>query len=234
MTRKQQRTAPGHGAPPPGRATTGPLDGAALATSLAATLARWNGHDPLWVFGYGSLIWKPELHYDARVPARIFGYHRRLCLRSVRYRGTVERPGLVAGLDRGGSCAGVAFRLPAAGLRDQFAALWEREMFLGSYDPRWLRARRIDTGAPVRALAFVVRHDAPNYCGALAHDDLLAVLDGACGVYGTSLDYLERTVAALQAEGLRDPHLERLLQAARERCRAAAVRHRPPHPGESP
>jgi cation transport protein ChaC len=179
------------------------------------------------VFGYGSLIWRPELKYEARVPARVFGYHRRLCLRSVRYRGTAACPGLVAGLDRGGSCAGIAFRLPGAGLREQFDRLWRREMFLGSYQPRWLNAQWLRgahtahtapaTGAApqrVRVLAFVVRRDAPHYCGTLTEQDMLAVLESAHGVLGSSLDYLERTVAALHAEGLGDAHLERLVRIA--------------------
>jgi cation transport protein ChaC len=212
------------------------LTDAELSASCTAALAHWNARDPLWVFGYGSLIWRPDLHFEARVPARVFGYHRRLCLRSVRYRGTAACPGLVAGLDRGGSCAGIAFRLPVVGLRQQFEQLWRREMFLGSYQPRWLtaqllqdrRAAPVGSAAPqrVRALAFVVRLDAPHYCGSLAEPDVLAVLANARGVLGSSLDYLERTVAALHAEGLRDLHLERLMRMA---ARAAG---RPPAPLE--
>jgi cation transport protein ChaC len=185
-----------------------------LAASLNAMLARRDGRAPIWVFGYGSLIWKPELEFDQRIAARVHGYHRRLCLRSVTYRGTRECPGLVAGLDRGGSCAGVLYRLPGAGLREQLEKLWEREMFLGSYAPRWVTAASLDGGARVTALAFVVRRDARNYCGPLADELIVDVLRRACGRYGTSLDYLLRTVAALRELGLRDPHLERLAKKA--------------------
>jgi cation transport protein ChaC len=194
------------------------LTPAQLAASLETTLARWNGRAPLWVFGYGSLIWKPELEFDRRVPARVFGYHRRLCLRSVTYRGTIDCPGLVAGLDRGGSCAGVLYRLSLRGLRAQLARLWEREMFLGSYVPRWLSAMRLDARdgrrETVAAIAFVVRRDARNYCPPMHEDAIVDVLRNACGRYGTSLEYLQHTVTALRELGLRDPHLERLAHIA--------------------
>jgi len=197
-----------------------------LRISLAATLTGWNGRTPLWIFGYGSLIWKPEFDHDRRVPARVHGYHRKLCLRSIRYRGTFDCPGLVAGLDRGGSCAGIAYRLPADAVHRQLPLLWEREMFMGSYAARWLQARRIDGHGTVRALAFVVRPDGQNYCGSLSEAEILAVLSQACGIYGTSLDYLQRTVRALHADGLRDPHLESLVTQAQ---RATGPHQSGPH-----
>jgi cation transport protein ChaC len=193
--------------------TPGRWTEAQLQASLAAALAHWDGHTPLWVFGYGSLIWKPEFEFEAREPARIHGYHRRLCLRSVLYRGTQERPGIVAGLDRGGSCMGIAYRIGPAHVPAVFRQLWEREMFLGSYRPTWMRAR-LRGGAQAQALAFVVRREAFNYCGDLAEDEIIAILATACGVRGSSLDYLQRTVAALRDDGLRDPHLERLARRA--------------------
>jgi cation transport protein ChaC len=197
-----------------------------LAQSLATTLAHWHGREPLWVFGYGSLLWNPEFEFDRRVPARVYGYHRKLCLRSVRNRGTPECPGLVAGLDRGGSCAGIAYRVPAESVRAQFARLWEREMFMGSYTPRWLHVRRLDGHGALTALAFVVRRDAPNYCGRLGERETIEALARAAGRYGTSLDYLLRTVAALRAEGLSDPHLERLAQRAQRLLGKAVARPR--------
>lgn len=192
-------------------ARVGPAE---LAASLDATLTHWDGAGPVWVFGYGSLIWKPELEFDLRVPARVFGYHRRLCLRSIRYRGSFECPGIVAGLDRGGCCAGVAYRVRPERLREQFERLWEREMFMGSYDARWLRAQRLDEADRFHALAFVVRHDAPNYAGRLGEPELIDILTRACGHYGSSLDYLLRTVESLRAHGVPDPHLERLAHRA--------------------
>lgn len=189
---------------------------AQLRASLAESLARWDGRAALWVFGYGSLIWKPEFDFEAREPARIHGYHRRLCLRSVSYRGTHERPGIVAGLDRGGSCLGMAYRIGAADVPRVFGQLWEREMFLGSYRPTWTQARLL-RGGHAEVLAFVVRRDAFNYGGRLTEDELVEILRQARGTKGTSLDYLQRTVAALQEAGLRDPHLERLMHKAESR-----------------
>jgi len=189
---------------------------ARMRASLDASLAHWDRRSPLWVFGYGSLIWKPEFEFEAREPARIHGYHRRLCLRSVSYRGTHDCPGVVAGLDRGGSCLGMAYRVGATDVPRVFLGLWEREMFLGSYRPTWMQARLL-RGARVEALAFVVRRDAFNYGGRLADDELVQILVRACGSKGTSLEYLQRTVAALHEAGLRDPHLERLMHAAEGR-----------------
>ena len=189
---------------------------AQLRASLAASLAHWDRRSPLWVFGYGSLIWKPEFEFEAREPARIHGYHRRLCLRSVSYRGTHDCPGVVAGLDRGGSCLGMAYRIAAADVPRVFRRLWQREMFLGSYRPTWMRAHLLRR-APIQALAFVVRRDAFNYGGRLADDELVEILVRACGSKGSSLEYLQRTVVALHEAGLRDPHLERLMHRAEVR-----------------
>jgi cation transport protein ChaC len=150
------------------------LGRAEVKASLHRALERWNGASPVWVFGYGSLIWKPELVYDRRLTARVHGYHRRLCLWSRVNRGTPECPGLVAGLDRGGSCAGVVYRVPPHEVRRQFERLWEREMFMGSYAPRWLHCRAAD-GTSVSALAFVVRRDVPNYAGRLSEAEILDV-----------------------------------------------------------
>jgi cation transport protein ChaC len=185
-----------------------------MAASLAAALEGWDRRSPLWVFGYGSLIWKPELVFDRRVTARVHGYHRRLCLWSRINRGTPECPGLVAGLDRGGSCAGVVYRVPAASAPSEFGRLWEREMFMGSYAPRWLRCHLVD-GTDVRALAFVVRHDVAKYAGRLSEAEILDVFrKGSCGRFGTSLEYLVNTVRSLHEHGLRDPHFERLARHA--------------------
>jgi len=188
------------------------------AASLHQALAGWNRASPMWLFGYGSLIWNPEVTYDRRVTARVHGYHRSLCLWSRVNRGTLDCPGLVAGLDRGGSCAGIAYRLPAETAGEELERLWDREMFMGSYAPRWLDCRlhtSADEGPLVSALAFVVRRDAPNYAGKLSEREILAVFErGSCGRFGTSLEYLNKTVSSLREHGLRDPHLEKLARHA--------------------
>ena len=188
------------------------------AASLDQALSGWDRASEMWLFGYGSLIWNPEVTYDRRITARVHGYHRRLCLWSRVNRGTVDCPGLVAGLDRGGSCAGIAYRLPAESASDELERLWDREMLLGSYAPRWLDCR-LNAGAKegplVSALAFVVRRDAPNYAGKLTEREILAVFErGSCGRFGTSLDYLVKIVGSLRESGLRDPHLEQLARHA--------------------
>lgn len=186
------------------------LTEAELAGSLQACLAQWNQRSPLWVFAYGSLIWRPELSFDRRLPARVHGYHRRLCLWSKVNRGTPDCPGLVAGLDRGGSCAGVVYRVQGKAVASEFERLWQREMFMGSYHPRWLDCR-LESGARVSALAFVVRRDAPNYAGRLSESEIIGVFErGSCGMFGSSLEYLVNTVRALREHGITDPHLERL------------------------
>jgi cation transport regulator ChaC len=123
-----------------------------------------------------------------------------------------------AGLDRGGSCAGIAYRLPPESAGDELERLWDREMFLGSYAPRWLDCRLsadAQEGPLVSALAFVVRHNAPNYAGKLTDREILEVFaHGSCGRFGTSLDYLVKTVGSLREHGLRDPHLEQLARHA--------------------
>ncbi len=207
-------------APSPSPARSAELDVQALAASREALLRGWNGHDALWVFAYGSLLWNPELDYEERAPVRAHGYHRQLCVRSVRYRGTPEQPGVVAGLDRGGSCLGLAYRVAGPTVRAQFARLWQREMFLGVYEPRWLCCRRVDDGASLRALGFVVRRDGGHYCGGLGEEELLRVLGEARGAAGSSGQYLLQMVASLRAAGLPDRRLERLA--------ARLARPRPP------
>ena len=188
------------------------------AASLQQALAGWDRTAPMWLFGYGSLMWNPEVTYDRRIPARVYGYHQSLCLWSRVNRGTLDCPGLVAGLDRGGSCAGIAYRLPVQTAGDELERLWEREMFMGSYVPRWLDCRlhsNAREGALVPALAFVVRRDAQNYAGKLSEAEILAVFErGSCGRFGTSLEYLTKTVSSLRENGLRDPHLEKLARHA--------------------
>jgi glutathione-specific gamma-glutamylcyclotransferase len=185
-----------------------------LEASLDDFLRGWDGSSALWVFGYGSLIWKPELSFDLRLPARVHGYHRRLCLWSRINRGTPQCPGLVAGLDRGGSCTGVVYQVPAAAVRSQFLQLWQREMMTNSYAPRLIDCR-ISDGSLVPAVAFVVRRDAPNYAGRLDERAILAVFErGSRGRYGTSLEYLVNTICALRSHGIVDPHLERLARHA--------------------
>jgi cation transport protein ChaC len=126
-------------------------------------------------------------------------------------RGTVKVPGLVLGLDRGGSCHGVAYRLPARCARAELALLWRREMVVGSYKPRWLQVH--SSGHSLTALAFVVNRAHPQYAGRLSPQKQAKVLAAAQGVFGSSADYLERARVALVTHGIVDPYLERLAVA---------------------
>ncbi len=121
---------------------------------LERVIDEWGGHADLWVFGYGSLIWKPEFEHVERRPARVHGWHRALKMWSRVNRGTPQNPGLVFGLLSGGSVQGMAYRIPAGSALETLGRLWLREMPTGVYDPRWLPC--ITPGGTVRALAFTL------------------------------------------------------------------------------
>ena len=192
------------------------LDDEALSRSLTATLAAKPKGAGWWVFGYGSLLWNPLFPIAEARPATVHGLHRRFCLRSLASRGTRERPGLVLGLERGGACRGVAFRLPSALALDELHLLWRREMVVGSYRPVWVRVRAGERA--LTALAFAVRRDHPQYA-ALSMDEQADTIAHACGAFGSSCEYLTKTRAALAEHGIVDAYLERLAAdvAARQR-----------------
>lgn len=177
-----------------------------------------------WVFGYGSLMWRPGFdHVEAR-PARLSGYRRSLCIRSHVYRGTPERPGLVLGLEHGGSCLGMAFRVDS-GLTDEVMAyLRAREMVTNVYREKRLPVR-LDTGASVEAVAYVADRAHRQYVGGLGLDELAAAIAGAAGEAGANEDYVLNTIAHLRQLGIRDRWLESV--AARLSAPPAAPRPAP-------
>ena len=182
-----------------------------LVASREKALVHWDRKTDLWLFGYGSLIWNPGLPAVETVRSKVHGYHRGLYLWSRVNRGTPEQPGLVLALDRGGSCTGMAFRLAAEGAEPHLDVLWRREMAMNSYRVAWLPCTLID-GRRVAALAFVMRREVSTYTGKLPDPMVRHVLGCATGRYGTTLDYVSRTVAALRECGMPDRHLEALLQ----------------------
>jgi cation transport protein ChaC len=182
-----------------------------LDASLTSALKDWDGSSDLWLFGYGSLIWNPGMPAAESVRACVRGYHRGLYLWSRVNRGTPEQPGLVLALDRGGSCTGVALRLAGETAMPHLQALWRREMPMGSYRPAWLRCQLAD-GRRIAALAFVMRRDVPTYTGKLPDLIVKTVFGCARGRYGTTLDYVSRTVEALRQSGMPDRALEALLK----------------------
>ncbi|WP_019451359.1 gamma-glutamylcyclotransferase [Cupriavidus sp. BIS7] len=166
----------------------------------------------VWLFGYGSLIWNPMVVHTDRKVATVHGYHRGFYLYSRINRGTWDNPGLVLGLDRGGCCTGMVFRIPSHVIEQEFRVLWRREMLTGAYHPRWLRVKLEDTPeAPEqRALAFVMNREHSAYAGRLPDDRVVACLRHACGLYGPAREYLQQTLLGLATNGVDDPYLGRL------------------------
>ena len=166
----------------------------------------------IWVFAYGSLMWRPDFPYLETAPALLRGYHRSLCLYSVQYRGTREVPGLVLGLDHGGACSGRAYRIAAADSEAVLAYLYEREMGHYAYRPKWLD---IAVGARrVSAYTFIIRRDHEQYAGKLDEPTAVALIRQGHGQTGSCVDYLRNTVEHLNELGIRDRRLERLLAKA--------------------
>src|SRR5918996_5068133 len=132
-----------------------------LTSSLGGMVEGVDLSTGAWVFGYGSLIWNPAFHFTDRVVGTVWGFHRRFCLWTHLGRGCPERPGLVLGLERGGSCRGVAYRVAPEIAREELGIVWRREMVSGSYVPRWVTAYT-DRG-PVRAIGFVINHAHERY-----------------------------------------------------------------------
>ncbi len=167
----------------------------------------------LWVFGYGSLMWHHGFEFIEKNPARVIGLHRSLCVYSFVHRGTPERPGLVLGLDRGGACRGIAFRVAAAQRADTLAYLRAREQVTKVY--RETVRGVLLAGQPERridAVCYVVDRRHPQYSGKLSMADQLRHIQHAHGQSGANPDYVLSTVAALEAMGCRDDELHRLAE----------------------
>jgi cation transport protein ChaC len=188
-----------------------------------------NAAEDLWVFGYGSLMWRPGFDYCERVEARLTGAHRALCVYSFVHRGTPERPGLVLGLDRGGACAGIAFRVAAADRGQTIAYLRAREQATGVYRECvrriWLKgapdaqigARAcaqigVQAGTQVPALCYVVDRSHVQYAGRLPLAKQLHYIRQGHGQSGPNRDYVIATVAAMEALGMRESELHLLAQ----------------------
>ncbi|GJL82920.1 MAG: gamma-glutamylcyclotransferase [marine bacterium B5-7] len=164
---------------------------------------------PLWVFGYGSLMWNPGFEHDARHIATVYGLHRRLCVASIRYRGTPEAPGLVLGLDLGGSCRGYAFRVPADIKHSVAQYLEEREMLNGVYKPVFVRACLGDDNRPL-ALTFRARRDHPQYIPPTCEKTLALRVSRCEGLRGNNRDYVLSTINELNSMGFEDRALQRI------------------------
>ena len=179
-----------------------------------------------WLFGYGSLIWRPETAFEEQRIAVARGWHRRFCLGwDTRYRGCEAAPGIMMALDRGGTCKGMAYRLPEAGLEAELHKLIRRELsqIPASFPWRWIDVSTPD--GPVRAMTFAMNRKSSRYIAGLSDEALADVLATAYGFRGSMAEYLFSTVAMLESLGIHDRNLWRLQELVAERIDAA-------HPGE--
>lgn len=163
----------------------------------------------LWLFAYGSMLWNPTVHYVESRCVRVSGWHRSFCLRSAAGRGSAEHPGLMLGVEPGGECEGLAYRLAPEQARAELHLLWQREMVTGAYQARWLKARcRADT--EIDLIVFVIDPSGSQYEGGLPQAEQARRIQSAAGILGSNSDYLLRTRFHLRNHGIHDDYIERL------------------------
>lgn len=168
-----------------------------------------------WVFGYGSLMWNPGFDHITVESALLRGAHRSLCVYSWVHRGTQENPGLVFGLDNGGACRGLAFKVPADNRSDTITYLREREQVTGVYLENW-RDVILGSGERVAALTYTVDRRHPQYAGALPLSEQLGIVTGAVGKSGRNPDYILNTAAHLEELGIVDRNVGWLADRLKE------------------
>lgn len=198
-----------------------PATDADYEETVAAILA---GAPPegFWVFAYGSLIWNPDFDFIESRIARASGWRRMFCLGwDYRFRGNRERPGLMLALDRGGSCTGVAFRLPQDAVKSNLDRLIRREMSMvpTAFPPRWIAIRTAQ--GPLRVLTFAMNRESGRYVAGLSDEQVADALATARGFRGSMAEYLFSTVSKLEELGIHDRHLWRLQHLVAERIEAA-------------
>jgi cation transport protein ChaC len=207
----------------------GPSPGAVYMTDedYDHTISKMLAHAPagdIWLFGYGSLLWKPACDVAESRRAVVQGWHRAFRFRVARFRGTRDRPGLMMALDRGGQCDGKVFRLPADQVHESLNKLFRREMVTRDTPnvPRWLTAHTRD--GPVRAIGFVINRQSPHYAGKLVLEEVADVLATAAGHWGSCAEYLRETVAHLEELGIQDRNLWYLQEMVAERIKGRVNR----------
>jgi glutathione-specific gamma-glutamylcyclotransferase len=165
-----------------------------------------------WVFGYGSLMWNPGFPHLRAVPALLKGYHRKLCVYSFHYRGRPEKPGLVFGLDRGGSCRGVAFEVAPADWENTHAYLQKREQITMVYKEATKKVRLLPQGDIIPVLTYVVDRQHPQCACSITDEDVLRLVRQGIGEAGGNVEYVRNTQARLAALGMSDPKLARIVK----------------------
>jgi cation transport protein ChaC len=205
--------------PPPGFLALTEQDHDERCEALLASHPR--GED-LWLFAYGSLIWKPACEVDGQHHALLRGWHRKFCLHLVRYRGSPDCPGLMMALDHGGSCRGVIQRIPGKHVRERLGQLLRRETSVkpASNMPLWVTVEA--DGRKRRAIAFTINRKGSNYAGPRTLEETADILAKACGHWGTGAEYLMHTVAHLEELGIHDRYLWRLQEMVAQRIRQGA------------
>ncbi|MBW4509141.1 MAG: gamma-glutamylcyclotransferase [Scytonematopsis contorta HA4267-MV1] len=176
-----------------------------LQASIFETLKQHQPNTEIWIFAYGSLIWNPIFKYVERRIGEIKGWQRKFCLLAPVGRGTRENPGLFLGLESGGSCQGIAYRIEKANMLDELSVIWRREMIVNTYIPRWVNV--INNQEEFNAITFVINHNHRMYAGDLSDDAIVNKIATAKGELGSCADYLKQTVEGLTAAGLVDEEL---------------------------
>ncbi|RCJ39046.1 cation transport protein ChaC [Nostoc minutum NIES-26] len=181
------------------------LSEAQLQESLSQTLVQHQPDSDVWLFAYGSLIWNPLFKFVEQRVGTIYGWHRRFCLWVPQGRGTPENRGLVLGLDSGGSCRGIAYRIAATNVALELPLLWRREMIVGCYIPRWVKVFNGTDQLP--AITFVVNRQHRAYAGKIDLKTTINSIATASGELGSCADYLMQTVNGLIQAGIKDQQL---------------------------
>lgn len=204
--------------PPPGSVPATDED---IARFAADILAAEPEAPEIWIFAYGSLIWKPACNFVEMRTGLLNGWHRAFCLGwNTRWRGSIKNPGLMLALDRGGACQGVLYRLPPDAVEDNLALLCRREMNFkpSSFPPRWVTVRSAE--GPVRAVTFCIDRNSGRYVTGLDEAAVADVLARAVGSRGSMAEYLYQTVRHLEEMGVHDSHLWRLQELVADRIEA--------------
>ena len=166
-----------------------------------------------YIFTYGSLMWDPGFEYEDKFQATLNGYQRLFCVCSIRFRGTHDNPGLALGLDYGGECVGVVYKISAAHLEESWTRIFTREMRTNAYVPTLVQIQS-PQDQPLDVIALVVNHNHAQHADGLTEDEVLQKIRTCVGEAGTNLDYLKNTVLHLRELGIQDEYLESLLKGA--------------------
>ncbi|WP_279051536.1 gamma-glutamylcyclotransferase [Cedecea davisae] len=184
------------------------------SASLAATLACRPDQSPVWLFGYGSLMWNPAFEFEESAPGTLVGWHRAFCLRLTAGRGTACRPGRMLALKEGGRTTGLAYRLPEAILEEELTLVWKREMITSCYLPTWCKLE-LDDGRTVNVLVFIMDPRHPLYEADTRAETIAPLIGSASGPLGTNAQYLFSLEQEMKNRGMQDDRMSELANQVR-------------------